>query len=142
MRVTDQVPDLRVVLDHIPGLVVPTDASAARAYRSDLAELGRRPQVYAKLSAVFRRIDGQVPRDVGIYRGTLDELIGVFGEDRVVYGSDWPNSDQLRPYPDVLGLVQEYFANKPRVTQEKYFWKNSVAAYRWVKRDPSQPSGA
>jgi len=140
VRVTDRVPDLRVVLDHIPGLVVPSDPPAARAYRSDLAELGRRPHVYAKLSAVFRRIDGQVPRDVGVYRGTLDELMGVFGEDRVVYGSDWPNSDQLRPYRDVLGVVQEYFANKPRATQEKYFWKNSVAAYRWVKRDPSQPS--
>ena len=32
------------------------------------------------------------------------------------------------------------FATRPRATAEKYFWKNSIAAYKWVKRDPSQPS--
>jgi hypothetical protein len=28
---------------------------------------------------------------------------------------------------------------KGRDVAEKYFWKNSIAAYRWVKRDASQP---
>lgn len=140
VSVTDRVPGLRVVLDHIPSLRIPEDAKAASQYRAHLAELGRRPQVFAKLSAVYRRIGGEVPRDLSVYRATLDELFGVFGEDRVVYGSDWPNSDQLRPYPDVLAIVQEYFATKPRAVREKYFWRNSAAAYRWVKRDPGQPS--
>ena len=29
---------------------------------------------------------------------------------------------------------------KGRAVAEKYFWKNSVAAYHWVKREPNQPS--
>lgn len=140
VRLTDRVPNLRIVLDHLPSLVIPADAAAARDYRAHLAELGRRSSVYVKLSAVYRRTNGEVPRDLARYRATLDELVAVFGEDRVVYGSDWPNSDQLRPYPDILALVQEYFASKPRAVREKYFWKNSVAAYRWIHRDPSQPS--
>jgi hypothetical protein len=28
---------------------------------------------------------------------------------------------------------------KGRPAAEKYFWKNSIAAYKWVKRDPKQP---
>ena len=32
------------------------------------------------------------------------------------------------------------FAGKGRAAAEKYFWKNSVQAYRWVKRDASQPA--
>lgn len=139
VRTTDRVPALRVVLDHLPSLQVPAASAPAREYRAHLAELGNRPQVYAKLSAVFRRTGAGVPRELSHYRTTLDELMGVFGEDRVVYGSDWPNSDQLRPYGDVLALVQEYFAAKPRTVREKYFWRNSVAAYRWVKRDATQP---
>jgi hypothetical protein len=56
----------------------------------------------------------------------------------VLFGSDWPNSDNWRPYGDGLSLVQEYFLAKPRAVAEKYFAKNSRKAYNWVKRDPSQ----
>lgn len=63
----------------------------------------------------------------------------IFGEDRLIYGSDWPHSDLWGPYPEVFRIVREYFLGKSREAQEKYFWKNSVAAYRWAKRDASQP---
>jgi predicted TIM-barrel fold metal-dependent hydrolase len=104
-----------------------------------LREMEKRPQIYVKISEVFRRVDGQVPTDLSFYRATLDGIFGAFGEDRVVFGSDWPNSDSWRPYSDVLRIVQEYFSTKGPAAAEKYFWKNSVKVYRWVKRDPSQP---
>ncbi len=129
VRVTDRVPELRVVIDHLPQM---------KPAAAQLRELEKRPEVFVKLSEVFQRMGGEVPRDLSVYRGTLDEIVGVFGEDRVLYGSDWPNSDQWRPYDDVLGLVREYYAEKAPAVAEKYFWGNSVRAYRWVKRDSSQ----
>jgi hypothetical protein len=39
----------------------------------------------------------------------------------------------------VLKVVREYFTAKGPAAAEKYFWKNSIAAYRWVKRERSQP---
>jgi hypothetical protein len=42
--------------------------------------------------------------------------------------------------PDTVALVREYFSQRSRAAAEKYFWKNSVAAYKWVKRAPNQPS--
>ena len=140
LQVADKVPALRVVIDHLPQMKTPEDPSIAKKTKGVLQELGKRRQVCVKLSEVYRRISGEVPRDLGVYRGTLDELFGIFGEDRVLYGSDWPNSDNWRPYGDVLNLVQEYFAGKSAAAREKYFWKNSVVAYRWKKRDASQPS--
>ncbi len=114
-------------------------ADGRKAYLADLHELGKRPQVFVKISSVLRRVNGRVPEDPGFYRGTLDELWGVFGEDRVLFGSDWPNSDTWAEYPHIFRIVHEYFSGKPRAAQEKYFWKNSRAAYGWVKRDSSQP---
>lgn len=137
---TDQVPDLRVVLDHLPKLAMPEPGPERDAYRAAMNTLGERPNVYVKVSAVLRNIDGQVPDDLEIYRDKLDEMWGVFGEDRVVYGSDWPNSEPLGPYPKVLGVVERYVAEKSREIQEKYFWRNSVAAYRWTPRTDEQPS--
>jgi L-fuconolactonase len=134
VRLTDLVPNLRVVIDHLPQLNPPSDATALKAYHSTLREIGKRPQVYVKISEVLRRVDGKVPEDLSFYKPRLDEIYGVFGEDRVLFGSDWPNSDTWAEYPHVLKLVREYFMSKGQAVAEKYFWKNSVAAYRWVKR--------
>jgi predicted TIM-barrel fold metal-dependent hydrolase len=139
VRLTDRAPALRVVIDHLPQLTEPAERGARDAYQANLRELGNRPQVYVKVSEVLRRVDGRVPEDLAFYRARLDELWGIFGEDRLLYGSDWPNSDQWAPYLSELNLVREYFMGKGRAAAEKYFWKNSVKAYRWVKRERNQP---
>jgi len=139
LRLTDRVPELRIVIDHLPQLTPPTDTAARRTYDETLRELAKRPLVWIKVSEVLRRVDGSVPLDLSFYRARLDELCGLFGEDRLLYGSDWPNSDQWAPYAQVLAVVREYFTAKGPVAAEKYFWKNSVAAYRWAARAAHQP---
>jgi L-fuconolactonase len=133
VRVTDRVPTLRVVLDHVPQM-------EPRTAESSLRELAKRPQVFVKGSSVLRTVEGRVPEDLAFYRPRLDELFGMFGEDRILYGSDWPNSDNWGEYPLVLRIVREYFTGKGRGVAEKYFWRNSVKAYKWVKRAANQPS--
>ena len=139
VRLTDKVPEARVVLDHLPQFQPPTEPAARRAYDTALHALGERKQIFLKVSEVLRRVDGKVPTDPAFYRPRLDELWDVFGEDRVVYGSDWPNSDLWEPYPQVLSVVRDYFTRKGPAAAEKYFWKNSVKAYRWKKREKGQP---
>jgi predicted TIM-barrel fold metal-dependent hydrolase len=138
VRITDQVPELRVVVDHLPNME-PT-AVERPVYQRLLAEIGKRPEIYVKISEVVHRMNGEVSMDVNSYRDRLDYLIDVFGEDRILFGSDWPNSDGVGPIVPIVNLVKQYFATKPRALQEKYFWKNSVAAYKWIKRAPNQPS--
>jgi predicted TIM-barrel fold metal-dependent hydrolase len=139
LRTADKVPGLRIVIDHLPQMEPPSDSAARSAYESTLRELAKRPQVWLKVSEVIRRVDGQVPTDPNFYKPRLDELYGIFGEDHVLFGSDFPNSDQWGTYEMVMSLVRPYFMAKGRAIAEKYFWKNSVAAYRWVKREAGQP---
>jgi predicted TIM-barrel fold metal-dependent hydrolase len=139
VRLTDRIPSLRVVIDHLPQLEPPTESPARSAYESNLRELGKRPQVYVKVSEVLRRVDGQVPDDLNFYRPRLDEIWEIFGQDRLLFGSDWPNSDHWGPYAQALRVVRAYFTAKGKAAAEKFFWRNSIAAYRWVKREPNQP---
>ncbi len=139
VRLTDRIPSLRVVLDHMPAVEPPTESRARSAYESNLRELGKRPQVYVKISEVLRRVGGQVPDDLNLYRPRLDEFWDIFGQDRLLFASNWPVSDLKAAYPQVLNVVRQYFAGKGQAAAEKFFWKNSSAAYRWVKREPSQP---
>ena len=139
VRLTGQVPSLRVVIDHLPQLEPPAEPQARSLLRANLQELGKRPQVYVKVSEVLRRVGGQVPTATSFYRDRLDELWEIFGPDRLMYGSDWPYCDRWGAYPQVLKIVREYFQGKGRAIAEKFFWKNSIAAYRWVKREERQP---
>jgi L-fucono-1,5-lactonase len=141
VRATDAVPNLRIVLDHLPRLDMPTNVNGRKACQADLRELGARPQVFVKVSGVLRRTNGRVPEQLSVYKATLDELWGRFGVDRLVYGSDWPNSDLWAPYPVELKIVREYFEGKGSIAEQKYFWKNSIAAYRWAPRDAKQRLG-
>lgn len=129
IRITDKVPELRVVIDHLPQMhPLP-----------DLRELAKRHRVYVKVSEVLRRENGRVPADPDFYRDTLEQIWSAFGEDRLLYGSDWPNSDLWAPFEVELSVVRQFFRGKGRAAEEKYFWKNSVAAYKWVRREAGQP---
>lgn len=133
VTLTDKLPDLRMVIDHLP-FDPPEDSTARRLYQSALRELGRRPQVFAKVSNVPRKTGDKVREDLAYYRPALDELWEVFGAGRLLYGSNWPVSDKVAPFPVALNLVKAYFGEKGQEACDKYFWKNSVAAYRWKPR--------
>ncbi len=132
LRLSDQVPSLRMVVDHLPKMEVP--ASQDGRYEQVLREFSARPQTYVKISAVLLERGGTVSHQLDDYRSTIDRIADAFGEDRVMFGSDWPNSDPLGTYAQVIGIVQKYFSTKSRLAQEKYFRLNGKAAYRWIDR--------
>ena len=125
------LPSLRIIINHVP--FTDWDATPS-AMRPAFTELARRPNVFAKISNVVRRVDGKTIDDPAPYRPALDTLCDLFGPDRVVYGSNWPVSNHAGPYATLHHVVADYFATKDRATAEKYFWRNSYAAYRWLRR--------
>jgi L-fuconolactonase len=139
LTVTDKVPGLRIIMDHLPSMFARLDANGRAAVEGTLRELSKRTQVYVKLSEVLRLVDGKASTDPALYKPTLDYLFDAFGENRVIFGSDWPNQFAADNLPAIVKIVQDYFSNKSRTAAEKYFWRNSVAAYKWQRRDPSQP---
>lgn len=139
LHVADQVADLRIVVDHLPNAAVPSQAAALKEYQSDLRSLAQHPAVFVKLSEIPVVRDGSLIQDPTFYRDRLDMLWNLFGEDRVVFGSDWPNGDHVALFSDTFDIVRQYIARKPQSAQDKYFFKNSEAVYRWRSRRSGQP---
>jgi predicted TIM-barrel fold metal-dependent hydrolase len=139
VKVLDKVPSVRLVMDHLPDVRFPDHGYKERYVRS-LRELAARPNVYIKLSEVVRRYEGRVMTDLHFYRAWLDELWDLFGEDRIIFGSDWPQSEMLEfnSYPNVFGLARAFVMSRNPAAMEKVFWRNSRKPYRWVQREPSQ----
>jgi L-fuconolactonase len=137
VRVNDKVPDLRIILDHLPALDPTPEGTPA--YQQVLKEIQQRPNIFVKLSEILHPVDGQVALDLQSHRARLDYLVSVFGEDRILFGSDYPNSVGTATLDQIVSLTREYFASRPRSVAEKYFWKNSLRCYKWVKRAADQP---
>jgi len=140
LRVAESVPGLTIVVDHLPHAPVPLEAKARDEYWANVHRLGEHPRVFIKLSEIPVSTNGRLNADIGTYQAGLDALWGAFGEDRVLFGSDWPNSDHVASYDDTLAIAYEYLAEKTAAVREKFFWKNSIKAYKWHKRRPEEPA--
>ena len=134
----ERIPDVTIVIDHLPHGPIPTEAAARAAYEADLRALAQRPRVFVKLSEIPVLANGKLITGVGYYRAALDALWDTFGEDRVLFGSDWPNSDHVAPYAETFRLVRACMAEKTARARAKYYWHNSIAAYHWRPRRADQ----
>ena len=132
LRIKKMAPDLRVVIDHLPFHA--WDKDGAPAMRHALQEVAQLPRVFIKISDVPRQVGGRLVEDPEFYRPGLDVLWNLFGPDRAIYGSNWPVSDLVAPYASMCKIVATYFARKGEAAAQKFFWKNSLAAYSWVPR--------
>lgn len=137
-RLAADVPALRIVIDHVGG--AGDAAHLSDEWRAGMATLGKRKNVFCKVSALMEQTResgkqwGKAPRDTAYYAPILDHCWESFGEDRLVYGSNWPVCEKGGTYAEQFRIVNEYFAAKGREACEKYFWKNSREAYRWRER--------
>lgn len=132
------VPALRIVLNHVGS--AGDAAHLSDEWRSGIKALGAQKNVYCKISALMEQTDesnkrpGSAPHDTAYYLPILDHCWNSFGADHLIYGSNWPVSEKGGSYADQFKIVSEYFGAKGRDAAEKFFWKNSLAAYHWVQR--------
>jgi len=81
----------------------------------------------------------KAPETLSFYRPALDVLWELFGEERLIYGSDWPVCEHAGDFiANGLHIVKPYFAEKGEEAYTKFFWKNSKKVFKWEPRLPSQ----
>ena len=134
-EVLRRVPRLRVVITHIAEGRPINGKGPPPRWVENIQRMASFPQVFCKVSAIVQMTEiVPAPADVEYYRPQLDALWNAFGEDRLVYASNWPNMTQGAPYALQQNVVATYFGGKSDEALEKFFWKNSKAAYKWVER--------
>lgn len=133
VSVAEKFPKLRIVINHMGNPRMdgkpPTEAWL-KAIKASSA-IGK--TVWCKLSAL---VDGtgktgrKAPADATFYKPTFDALWEAFGEDRLVYGSNWPVSDLYATYATVFDLAAGFVMPKGKPAFAKVFGENAKAAYQ------------
>ena len=138
-RLAKEVANLRIIIDHLAGVVVDGKAPPAE-WVKQMRALARRPRIYCKLSGLVEgtgRSEGSAPRDVEFYRPVLDAMREMFGSGGLIYASNWPVSERFAPLATVQCIVGEFFRSHGRPAEEMVFSQSAKAAYRWVQREKS-----
>jgi predicted TIM-barrel fold metal-dependent hydrolase len=69
----------------------------------------------------MRIVDGKPSTDPAVYNPVFDYLFDTFGEDKLIFGSDWPNGPAVNNLQVIVQIVRDYFMAKGRAVAEKYF---------------------
>jgi L-fuconolactonase len=125
--VARRFPQLRLVVDHIakPPIAQRQIDQWAQAI-TPLADLGN---VFCKLSGMVTEAKWATwtVEDLAPY---VDRVVGWFGDDRLLFGSDWPVCLLAGSYDDVVAAYRQSVAARPESVQRAIFGGNAVRLYR------------
>jgi predicted TIM-barrel fold metal-dependent hydrolase len=93
--------------------------------------------VFVKISALVESAsrDGKkAPKDLAFYKPYIDVVWNAFGNERVIYGSDWPVCESAADYETMQRIVMEYAQGKGDLAVRQFCSLNAKRAYKWVER--------
>jgi L-fuconolactonase len=119
-------PEQPFVLDHIAK--PPIMDGTLSPWREQIRELAKMPNVQCKVSGMVTEADlaAWKPAD---FKPFLDIVFEAFGEDRLMYGSDWPVCLKAGSYAQIYGLVVDYTRQLSAEAREKFFGGNAARFY-------------
>jgi L-fuconolactonase len=126
IRFVDQHPNQMFILDHVAKPKI--KERILSPWREDMIELGKRPNVYCKISGMITEADWTKwsSADLAPY---LDTALQAFGPKRLLFGSDWPVMLVAGQYKPWVDLVKQTIKRYSAAEQEQILSKNAIEAY-------------
>ena len=138
-----QVPETTFVLDHC-GNADPyvvnghrkIDSSSSdttyihskESWQKGIFKLGELENVYCKISGIVAR--AETDWNAQTLAPTVNTCLEAFGEDRVVFGGDWPVCTLGASLSQWIAALKEIVSTRPTVFQEKMFSINAKRLYQ------------
>ncbi len=135
-KLASQLPGLRIVQNHMGNVAITSDRPP-REWQAGIQAAARHPNVFCKISAMVEGAarDGQkAPDELAFYRPYIDVVWSAFGDDRVIFGSNWPVSEHAADYHKLQRIVMEYASERGNDAMEQFCSLNAKRAYKWVER--------
>jgi L-fuconolactonase len=128
INIAQQAPNVRLIIDHL--LKPYIKEKQLEPWKTKITQLASYPNVWTKISGVATEAD-PVNWTAEDLKPFVDHAINVFGEDRVVFGGDWPpiltaNSTYAR----WVQTAQDLTASMGSAGQRKLFGDNARSFYR------------
>jgi L-fuconolactonase len=118
-------PEVQFVLEHLgrPNLA----AGEMEPWLGDVARLAAFENVVCKVS---RLLSGIGPGwTVERFRPYLESVMDLFGANRLMYGSDWPQHEEIGSVADQISVIDEIMAGASESEQDALYFKNALRVH-------------
>ncbi len=127
LEVLERVPELHAVIDHLSKPEI--KAGVRQPWAEVMMQIGRRPNVFCKLSGMVTEADHKDWRTENL-APYVNHVLDYFGEDRVLFGSDWPVCLLAASYAEVINALRTVVASRlSPASMDKLFFQNGSRFY-------------
>lgn len=125
-RLCAEMPDVRFVVDHIAK--PPIASGKIASWRDAMAPFAGMPHVSCKLSGMITEADWKTwsPEDLKPF---VQQTMEWFGEDRVMFGSDWPVCLLAGGYGQVVSALEQALGPVSDEARAKIWGGNAIQFY-------------
>ena len=96
-------------------------------WQDGIQQLGRLDNVYCKISGIISR--AETGWNAETLAPTVNTCLDAFGEDRVVFGGDWPVCTLGASLSEWVAALRQIIHNRPEIQQQKLFHINAERLY-------------
>jgi len=126
-KIMDQVPDLRAVVDHIAKPLIADHV--VEPWLTDMRKVASIEGIHCKISGMVTEADHQnwTADDLRPY---IHHVLGLFGTDRLMFGTDWPVSTLAAEYKTVTDTAREILSSLSPTAKADVFGGTAIRFYR------------
>mgnify|MGYP001596086602 FL=1 len=126
-QIMDQVPDLRAVVDHIAKPLIADHV--VEPWLTDIRKVASIEGIHSKISGMVTEADHHnwTADDLRPY---IHHVLGLFGTDRLMFGTDWPVSTLAAEYKTVTDTALEILSSLSKSAKADVFGGTATRFYR------------
>ena len=121
-EVYEKIPKLNGVIDHIAKPKI--KENIFEPWAENISELSKIDSLNCKISGMVEEMNES--QEISILKNYTDHVIESFGNDKVMFGSNWPVCLTKKSYSEVLEIAKSISNN---LDPEKFFYTNGKSFY-------------
>lgn len=133
IQLAKQFPRLKIVINHCFRVKI-EGGRLSEEWKAAVIACSKHPNVYCKLSSIVnfagtKAFTESAPTDLKTYQPVLQHCYESFGEDRVIFGTNWAVCTHFGEVVDVVRIVSEFLKSKGESALRKGMRKNAIQVY-------------
>lgn len=134
IRLAREFPKLTIVINHCFRARM-KNGKISEEWRQAVKACAKHPNVYCKLSSIVNFADVKAftrpaPTELKAYLPVLQPCFEAFGEDRVIFATNWGVCTHFGTVDDVVRIATEFFKSKGESALKKAMRDNAIRVYR------------
>jgi L-fuconolactonase len=133
INIAARLPDLKIVVNHClhPQLA---NGGPSDEWKSAIDQLATHSNIYMKVSSIIsfagtKPFVEEAPSAAAYYAPMLDHLYQAFGEDRLIFGTNWGVCTHWGKTRDVVDIVRSFLRDQGDGIEEKGMRTNAIRVY-------------